>query len=476
MQKASKLLLCLTFSMIFFFNTSAGTSSDEIFLGVWKGDIQIAQQNVPVIFKISSSRNHEITATMDSPAQGVTDLPVSKVTINGDQLTLEITVASAVYTGTYDHETHEVAGNWTQAGRKFNLTLTKEVSTSPEAAQAGANTKTSFLEEHIEFENPSASIKLAGTLTLPKNKQADTAVVLITGSGPQGRDQSFMGHKTFKVLAEYLTEQGIAVLRFDDRGVGKSEGNFFAATSLDFATDVSAAVDYLKQQGKLKFSSIGLIGHSEGGLIAPLVASERDDIAFIVMLAGPGISGREIAESQIERFLSFNGFSEETASAGKSITSALNSVVINNEDRTTLADDLSIAYTHAWNKLPENAQVALKKVGGGSLSEARRNELMLPWTKFFLKHDPAIYLSKLDMPILALHGGKDTQMRADRNLAAIQKSLKPETLKISSVQKIEEMNHLFQTANTGLISEYASIKETMSPIVLQTISEWIHRQ
>jgi pimeloyl-ACP methyl ester carboxylesterase len=330
-----------------------------------------------------------------------------------------------------------------------------------------------YVVKEVFVENTDASITLAGTLTLPSDMGKFPAVVLITGSGPQDRDQTFMGHKTFWVLADYLTQKGIAVLRLDDRGVGQSTGNFPTATSVDFAQDISFAVDFLLTHKNINNRRIGLIGHSEGGLIAPITAQMNENVAFIAMLAGPGKTGHDIAVTQIKTILMANGVSETAAMAGSSITESLNQTVINNADPSLLEDELLDTYKRVWVGLTQDAKNELLALGGGKLSEARIAQLSSSWTKYFLAHNPADFLNKLTIPILALHGSKDTQMEADENLRLIKRAFSINQNRSSRVQKIAGVNHLFQNAGTGGMNEYAQITETMSPKVLKIIAAWV---
>ncbi|WND03859.1 alpha/beta fold hydrolase [Temperatibacter marinus] len=442
------------------------------FTGDWRGELTVGSQKIPILFHISPGTGDTLKATMDSPRQGVTDLPVSDLSIQGARLKMTITVASAYFEGHLIEGM--LSGHWVQAGQKFPLILERYTKDPAPAPQAGP-LPLPYDETEVFFKNTTTSNRLAGTLSIPKISALKKAVVLITGSGPQDRDQSFMGHKTFKVLADHLARNGIIVLRVDDRGVGKSEGEFYKATSLDFASDTSAAVAFLKEKSDLPIQSIGLIGHSEGGLIAPLVANSNEDVSFVVMLAGPGLKGDEIAVEQVRRFLRYSGVSEKSADKGSRMTAALNHTVLTHDDRATLSDALKKSYQSTWASFNSDTQKTLTRLGGGSLSAGRLQQLMLPWTKYFLGYDPQETLNKLTIPVLALHGSKDTQMRSSENLKAIKLALSKNVHSMSVIKEIEGVNHLFQTADTGLMNEYASIKETMAPRVLELIVQWINQ-
>jgi pimeloyl-ACP methyl ester carboxylesterase len=538
-------------------------------VGSWYGEILVSGNKVPLIFHISHDDSNEFITTMDSPAQGVKDIPVKNVTISGRYIKLNIAVANAIFDGQFDNDSILIQGVWQQGGQSFPLILkqksedivglwkgklqgtpvefsldisinennqvvaylspdggiskvevsnliNKKAMLSFEVPAEGVkyngnlNTKDKGIEgvfsqgnrefvltfskaekskqvklnrpqhpvkpylynvEDVVFENEKANIKLAGTLTTPNGKGPYPAVVLISGSGPQDRDQTFMGHKTFLVLSDHLTKSGIAVLRFDDRGYGKSMGDFPSATSLDFASDVQAAAEFLGNYPRIDASNIGLIGHSEGGLIAPIVASQSDDIAFIVLMAGPGISGNDIAIKQIKTILSLNGLSEAAATAGSHITRQLNEVIITSEGTVDFENLLTKTYAKAWSLLSKPVQAELKQVGGGTISKSRIDILSSAWNQYFLTHRPEKYLSKLSIPVMAIHGSKDKQMLATENLKAIEAALNssPQNLVI----EMDGLNHLFQTANTGMMSEYSQITETIAPQVLNKMKNWI---
>ena len=325
---------------------------------------------------------------------------------------------------------------------------------------------------NVSFENKRAGIRLAATLTMPEQPVA--AVVLVSGSGPQDRDQLFMGHRTFLVLADQLSRQNIAVLRYDDRGVGDSEGIFSEATSFDFASDTSAAVNYLASLPHLNGLNIGVIGHSEGGLIAPIVATNNTKVNFIALLAGPSKQGRFISENQMKAILSSNGMPETTAIAGASITKALNDTVLAHQDlnKAQLSQKLTQTYQEKWQQLPAQAQAQLKSLGGGSLPQGRINMLTSKWYKTFLEHDPKTFIEPLTIPILALFAEKDVQIDAKTHYPDMLEMLKDKHSH-SKVKILASHNHLFQVAKTGAMSEYQQIEQTLSLEVLSNLSDWI---
>ncbi|MFC3095389.1 alpha/beta hydrolase family protein [Alteromonas sediminis] len=449
----------------------ANSTQNSDIAGSWKGALSVSGQSVPLLFHIKP----DLTATMDSPAQGATDIPVKSVTIEGQSITITIAVAQATFTGVVNSSEGTMEGHWNQGPNKLPLKLEKE----KEAVKSVINRPQhptppyDYVVEEVTFENHTDNVTLAGTLTLPSSTGEYPAVVLITGSGPQDRDQTFMGHKTFLVIANYLTQRGIAVLRYDDRGFGQSTGRFDIATSADFAKDASAAVDYLSSHKNIAKDSIGLMGHSEGGLIAPITASKNANVDFIVLLAGPGQTGNDISVWQTKSFLQANGLSVEAAAAGSEITRALNQTVMTNTNKNELASELASAHDRTWQSFPDSIKSEIKAIGGGKLSPARIQQLSSNWMKYFLLHNPQVYLKELTIPVLAIHGAKDTQMDMEMNLSKIRAALQEQPHPLTKVEEISGVNHLFQRANSGLMSEYSQIEETMSPEVLDLVGNWV---
>lgn len=420
--------------------------------GNWQGSIAAGGVDLGVIFKIATKEN-DIEVKMDVPMQGAKDIPADDAGFRSDTLRISFKKLGASYEGVFNKSEKLINGTWKQSGQSFPLKLT------PQAAGTGLKRPQEpkapfpYYEEEVTFNNKEDGISLSGTLTLPSKKGSFPAVVLISGSGAQNRDEEIMGHKPFLVLADHLTRKGIAVLRFDDRGTGKSGGDFKSSTSADFCKDVAAAVNYLKSRKEINKSKIGLIGHSEGGMIAPMVAAEDKNIAFIVLLAGPGLKGDELLLLQTKALLRASGADEE----GIEQLSAINRQ----------------AYKLATLEPRDSAYAKLKNL----MKQAELNEqvdaLVSPWMRYFLKHDPAVVLSKVKCPVLAVNGDKDLQVCAKENLEGIQAALKSGGNEQCTVQTFPGLNHLFQQSKTGLPSEYAAIEETISPAVLELVEKWI---
>jgi pimeloyl-ACP methyl ester carboxylesterase len=315
-----------------------------------------------------------------------------------------------------------------------------------------------YREEDVLYDNKVSGNQLAGTLTIPSGSGPFPAVVLITGSGPQDRDESIMGHKPFLVLADHLTRKRIAVLRVDDRGVGKSTGTFATATTADFATDVEAGIAYLKTRQEIDARQIGLIGHSEGAIIAPMIAARNHNVAFIVMMAGSGVPGDDIIVAQVELLSENAGQSHAAAMKAGARQREILALLKQNQDTASL-------------------EKALREKLAGQVLESRIStavaQLTSPWYRYFIAYDPGPALRKVTCPVLALNGEKDLQVPPMQNLPAIRKELEAAGNKNFEVDELPGLNHLFQTARTGSPEEYPEIEETISPKVLEIISGWI---
>ncbi len=344
----------------------------------------------------------------------------------------------------------------------------------PAGSTGGAQSEgqeANYISKDVTFRNEKAGVTLAGTLTLPDSTGKFPAVLLIPGSGPQDRNETVAGHQIFLVLADYLTQHGIAVLRVDDRGVGESTGNFETATLKDFASDALAAVNYLSTVRQVRRGKIGLVGHSEGGLIAPIVADESRDVSFIVLMAGPGLPGGHILMSQGALIMKANGAPDSTIRINRQLQKELFSVVETEKDSAKASARLK--------KILEEGVIKLGVVDPSRLKEAETfidiqlKYLMSPWMKSFLTYNPRAALEKVKCPVLAVWGSKDLQVPPAENLPAMENALKAGGNKNFKMVELKGLNHLFQDAGTGSPSEYALIKEAISPKALKEVTDWI---
>ena len=445
------------------------TSADS-FEGLWSGAPEIGDQAVPpIVFRIIRNLDGRLNAYLESP-DGVRRIRASSVTGTNDTLRLDVDEIGGVFEGRFIADRLTIDGKWTQAGRSFPLVIKRtNEQPRPNRPQEPREPYPYDVEEII-CENKEAGVKLAGTLTLPRTKGPFPAVRLIGGSGALNRDDECFGHRTFLVLADHLTRQGMAVLRLDKRGVWKSGGRYENATTEDFASDALASLAYLKSRSEIDAGRIGLIGHSEGAMIAPMLAARSPDIAFIVMIAGPGVPLDEAMVTQKCLYAEADGAAGDKVAFLRDWYKRFYAVAIGEEDDTAAAEKIRKMYAG----LTEQQRQLL------GWSEAKLNseieEVLSPWQRYLLAFDPEKFLTKVKCPVLAVIGRKDLQVAPAENLSGIAEALKAGGNRNYVVKELAGLNHLLQTAETGAESEYAQIEETIAPIALKTIGDWIIEQ
>ncbi len=440
--------------------------------GEWNGVLKVGPIELRLVLHLSRAADGGLTGTLDSLDQSAQGIPLSKVTENGRSLAIEIKAVGASYDAQVSADGSEMSGTFRQSGQNLPLTLRR--GPTPEVARPQNPKKPyPYDEEDVSFENSKAGIRLAGTLTLPRSPGPHPAVLLITGSGPQDRDEMIMGHRPFLVIADYLTRLGVAVLRVDDRGVGKSTGKFQGATTADFSGDARAGVDFLKTRKDIDARQIGLIGHSEGATIAPMLAAQSDDIAFIVMLAGAGVTGEEILLEQRYLISRAMGVPEDMARRQDAMERFILETVKQEKDNATaerkiregiakMSADLTEGQRKAENAMIQQLEQQIKRV-------------TTPWFRAFLTYDPRPALEKVKVPVLAMNGELDLQVPPKQNLPVIAAALEAGGNPDYEIVKLPHLNHLFQTAKTGLPMEYSKIEETFAPAALETMGQWIRR-
>ena len=469
MRKKRAVIIAALVTLLF--STIALPSNNEIMEGAWQGILKVSGIELRIVFKISRGPEDILTATMDSPDQGAKDIPVDEVIFENGSLRLEIKSAMIVFEGKLKDDDLSIEGELRQSGQSFPLVL-KRVDEPAQVRRPQEPKKPyPYEEEEVVYENKEAAVKLAGTLTIPGQEGPFPAALLISGSGPQDRDETLLGHHPFLVLADYLTRLGIAVLRVDDRGVGKSGGDFTQATSEDFASDVLAGLEYLKSREEINPKQIGLIGHSEGGIIAPMVAVQSSDVAFIILMAGTGLIGEEILYLQGELILRAEGASDEPIARNRSLQEQMFIVVKEEKDNSVAEKRVRAILQDAMPEVSEE-----QRKGAEAAVEAQIQWVLSPWFRHFLAYDPKPTLMKVKCPVLAINGQKDVQVPPKENLAAIEEALKAGGNNDYTIKELSGLNHLFQTAQTGAISEYARIEETISPTALKIMGDWILEQ
>lgn len=463
MKKTYLIVLLLT--IIF----SYSQNIDKKFIGNWIGKLDAGGNKIRIVLKITEN-NNIFKVFMDSPDQGAKDIPFTDVKINSDSISLQLPQAQLKILGKLiDNSIIQslfIQGTF-QAQINFEKTNEKDFIKRPQTPQPPFN----YLEEEIIIENKEANVKLAATLTIPKSGTKFPAVILVSGSGPQDRDETIFEHKPFMVIADYLTNNGIAVLRFDDRGVGKSTGSFSEATTLDFASDVNAIYEYLKTDSRIDKTKIGIVGHSEGGIVAPMVAVHNDNVGFVILLAAPGVPSRNILIKQSELLIKANGGSDQLVATNNKIQNVIFDII----KQYNSVSERNEKIIEALNQVIKDfSPEEIKDLGlNKDAINAMASNLSSEWFKFFISFDPANVLIDVKCPVLAINGSLDLQVESKDNLANIKRIITFGGNKNVTTIEFEGLNHLFQTAKNGTVTEYAQIEETINPKVLDTILNWL---
>ena len=484
-RKVAMRRLTLIFGLVFIsglsFAAAAGGEAQNALalIGTWQGSLKVGAVSLRIAFNVGMKEG-ALSATMDSLDQGARGIPVSKVALVDSVVTFEVKTISGIFEGKFSADGSRIDGNWKQGGGTFPLALLRMVkgqdptpgSVSNSMAPAGSQEPAMpypYETIDVEFPNSKAGIRLSGTLTIPKGSGPFPAIVLVTGSGPQNRDEEVIGHKPFLVIADYLARRGIAALRYDDRGVGGSGGSFSSATTFDFTDDALAAAAFLAGSQRIDAKRVGIVGHSEGAIVAAIAATRDKDLSFIVMLAGPGVRGDKLLLMQNEALAKASGVNAAAISEAKSINAELYGIAMR-------AGTVAELKAEIISTLKAKASGGKGELSGNSIdAEAGRiaDQLLSPWMRSFLSIDPASYLSTIKIPVLAMNGSKDLQVPAEENLKAIGAALSVAGNSHFKILELNGLNHLFQYAVTGLPDEYGSIVETFAPEALSALGDWI---
>jgi pimeloyl-ACP methyl ester carboxylesterase len=432
--------------------------------GIWQGAVETHGMRLRFQLHISHDTEGALIAALDSLDQGVTGLPANKVTLQDQVFHFEIPSVAGVYEGTLNPAKNAIAGKWSQTSAD-NLPLDFKRSDQTLELRRPQTPARPFpyVEEKVSFHGGGEGIELSGTLTLPKGAGPFPAVLLVAGSGPQDRDASLANHRPFLLIADALTRKRIAVLRYDKRGVGESTGNPDTATTMDLAADAKAALALLKSRKEIDGSRVGLIGHSEGAIIAPYLAGHSKEVQWLVLLAAPATPGEQTLLHQSELIGRAGGLSDEQLEASLGFDQAAYALVRKEKDPSALAEKLValVKETGLDSALPPAAL------------ETQLRMLTSPWFRFFLDYDPLPNLKAVRCPVLALYGQKDLQVAPKANLPLLQKALQDAANSRAETRELPELNHLFQHAYTGTPAEYAAIEETFSPEALTLIVDWV---
>lgn len=439
-------------------------------IGSWMGRIQAGGISLRVIFNLSFAGKDSLSATLDSPDQGAKNIAIGPVILGGRDINIKAPLLLGEYKGTFRNDTL-IEGTWTQAGRSTALDLTRLRKAFALNRPQEPKPPFEYISEDVTFHNKKSGFDLGGTLTLPEGEGPFKAVILVSGSGSQNRNEELMGHKPFLVIADHLTRNGIAVLKYDDRGVGQSKGSPLNATTADLANDAEAALKYLETRKEIDPATIGIAGHSEGGLIAPIVASQNPETAFIISLAGTGVNGEKIFHTQNYEIGLAAGGDPEELKKGIAINEKLFAVLKKEKDDNKAAEEINAVYKKILKrekKSEEEIDRLVKELNTGL------NPSTYPWLRYFIITDPSDFWKKVKCPVLALNGEKDLQVSSSINLPAIEKALRSGGNQSVRTISLPGLNHLFQHCKTGLPAEYGEIEETFSPEVLEIMAKWIN--
>ncbi|MDD3876088.1 MAG: prolyl oligopeptidase family serine peptidase [Bacteroidales bacterium] len=468
-----KIVLLIFISVLTFNLKICSQTHNPFFEGFWYGLLEFQGTELILTFELKNESD-SLSGSLNSPLQGANEIPITKIIVKEDSLHIFIKSMSANFKGKLLEQDSIIDGIFSQAIFKIPVKFKKTQELFVLNRPQEPHPPFSYIEEEVEFENPTAQIKLAGTLTYPKGDSTFPTVVLISGSGPQNRNEEILEHKPFLIIADYFSTRGIAVLRFDDRGVGNSGGVFSTATSMDFATDVEAAVAFLRQHPRVDTSHIGLIGHSEGGMIAPIVASNDRSIAFIILLAGPGLTGEQVLLTQIEKMLVLDNVEASIIKAIIKDSKKVYKILINEPDYRKAANKIKKYYTKRAKKISEDLHLLYGYTSQGI--ESKIMAMNSSWFRYFIKFNPEDYLRRVECPVLAIFGEKDVQVLAAQNLEAIEKIILKYGKRNFTTKLYPDKNHLFQNATKGSILEYAMIEETISTDVLEDLLFWIKQR
>ncbi len=451
----------------------AATAQQSV-AGVWLGTLETGSFKLRLAVKITQTPTGQLAATLDSIDQAAKDLPIDTIIFEDGTLRFEARNLNISYTGKLSADGTEIVGKFTQGPGTLPLTFKRTEKPPTLSRPQDPQKPYPYAEEEVTYENTIDGVKLAGTLTLPSSKARFPAVLLITGSGPQDRNETILGHQPFLVLADYLTRRGIAVLRVDDRGMGGSSTGNRKATSANYAEDVLAGVEFLKGRKEIDSRRIGLLGHSEGGMIAPMVAVKSKDVAFIVLLAGPGQTGRDVILLQGDLLQKASGTDPGTIAAVRKVYEQIFAILKDEKDNTAAEKKIRDVAAAEMATMTEAQKKAFAPVV--QVIDTQMVLYTSDWFRYFLLFDPAPTLAKVRVPVLALNGEKDLQVPPKENLALIEAALKQGGNRKSTVLLMPGLNHLFQHAETGSPAEYGASKETIAPVALQTIADWILKQ
>jgi hypothetical protein len=433
------------------------------FEGTWQGAIETGNMRMRLQLHLSHDEQSHLIAALDSLDQSIQGIPASQVTEKSNDLKLEISAFGAEYTGTLDATKNKIAGNWSQNGNIEKLDFQRSDHVLDPQRPQNPSKPYPYKEEEVFFPASGGNATLAATFTIPQGPGPFPAAVLISGSGPSDRDETIAGHKPFLVLADLLTRKGVIVLRYDKRGIAQSTGDYATATIDDFAQDVQAALQYLKARKDVDARRLGLIGHSEGGILAALAATRSNDVNWMVLLASPATSGEKTLLRQSELIARTGGLPEEQITRSLEFDRKAYAAVRGEKDSAALEKRLATLVD----------QSGLGAAMPPAVLQAQIRTMTSPWFRQFLDYDPGPSYEKIKCPVLAMNGMRDLQVDSAENVPLLRKAFEASGNKDVTIVEVDGVNHLFQTAQSGSPALYGAIEETMAPEVQTAIANWV---
>lgn len=436
--------------------------------GNWVGELEIPNQaKLRIGIRITEGNDTPLKAALNVIDQATGDIPCDEVIFRNDTVIVRLKALGIEILGLVDVSGNKMQSEFRQSGARFPILFARTEKLPELLRPQEPKAPFPYKAEEVVFENKKAGIKLAGTLTLPDDRKQHPAVILVTGSGKQDRNEELGKHKPFWVIADYLTRQGIVVLRYDDRGAGGSTGNFDQSTSGDFAEDVLAGIAYLQGRKEIKSGQIGIIGHSEGGIVASIAANETSDVAFIISMAGFLKNFEDVVLGQLLDQSYQQGKSQEDIELEKNWRKSIYSIVKEKTDSAEAAKKL-------WTLYEGLSADDIKRLNWPrGRHENQISQVLSPWWRYSLSLDNQAKIQNIKCPVLAIYGELDKQVIPDENIPVVEESFKKGNNTHYEIKKLPGLNHLFQTATTGSPYEYFRIEETISPDVLKLMSEWI---
>jgi pimeloyl-ACP methyl ester carboxylesterase len=456
------------------FLVHVGSAQSNKWTGLWAGTLSIEETRLAVAFKISVKHSGWYTM-LYVPQQGAKNIVASATKIDKKSVRIEFDALDIQLDGRLA-DSNTIKTTFHQNGKSYPLELTRVWGDWPKAKPQTPKAPFAFVSENVKIPVAKGRVMVAATLSKPDSVGTFPVIILISGSGPQDRNGSIGEHQPFLLLTDAFTKMGFAVFRYDDRGAGETKGHpevLKNSTTKDIADDISQFVDYLKSRSDIDTSGIGLLGHSEGGMVAPMVASKRQDIAFIISLAGPAAGGLEANIFQNANGLKKAGLNEKNVTAFLNIHRELVHIILQDSDTTKAHRQIDSAVKSWAKKAPRKARMVLYRDKKANIHNVYQvyDAFQIPWWHFFFEYLPAADIQKLRCPVLALNGEKDIQVPCDLNLTAFQNNISDSSL--LTAKCIPGLNHLFQNCKTCTVGEYFQLDETMSEEVMSTMTQWL---